>query len=60
MIMNPTTTPGKAKGKVSSDTIKLFPWNWFRVRKTPEKLEMIRVANVTAIERTTVFMSVVK
>jgi hypothetical protein len=30
------------------------------VRKTPEKLEMNRVASVTAIERITVFMRVAK
>jgi hypothetical protein len=60
MIMNPTTTPGKAKGKVSMDTMKLFPGKLLRVRKTPENPEMIRVASVTAIERRTVFIRVAK
>jgi hypothetical protein len=60
MIMNPTTTPGKARGKVSMETMKLFPRKLLRVRKTPENPEIIRVANVTTMERITVFSKVAK
>ena len=48
MIINPTTTPGKASGKVSIATSKVWPGNRRRCRNNPLMVAITKVAIVVA------------
>ena len=48
--MKPTTTPGKASGKVSVAKRKLRPKKRLRCRNMPAMTEMTMVASVTVAE----------
>src|SRR6516162_1987817 len=48
MIINPTTTPGKASGKVSIATSKAWPGNRRRCRNNPLMVAITKVAIVVA------------
>jgi hypothetical protein len=52
--MKPTTTPGKASGKVRSAVRKPRPGKRLRERNRPAKPEMTSVAKVTAAESSSV------
>jgi hypothetical protein len=60
IIMNPTTTPGKARGKVSRLINILLPQNSCLVRNRPQMDDMARVAMVTISDRKMVFARVEK
>ena len=52
--MKPTTTPGKASGKVSIAVRKVRPGKRLRERNRPAMPEITSVATVTAPESTSV------
>ncbi len=56
--MKPTTTPGKASGRVRIDSSVLRPTKRFRTRNRPAVVEIASAAAVTASDTTTVCTSV--
>ena len=58
--MKPTTTPGKARGRVSIEISASRPKKWLRSRNTPAMPAITSVATVTATDSTMVEVSAPK